>query len=69
MHRKELLVQVVFGAQDRGTKIIQLSGKPGIGKAVFANQVAQRLLSVSHWTESYWIDLTGVTSHTSAGRA
>ena len=68
MQRRELLMHIVFGAQDRGTKIVQLTGKPGIGKGILANQVSRHLLSMGHWTEAYWIDLSGVSSHTSAGR-
>ena len=67
MDREELLVQVLFGAQDQGTKIIQLTGNAGCGKSVFANQLARCLLSFGQWTEAYWIDLTGICSHTAAG--
>jgi len=61
-------MQVVFGAQDKGTSFILLTGTSGVGKRVFANQVARFLVSNGHWTEAYWIDLTGITSHTSASK-
>eukprot|EP00210_Caulerpa_lentillifera_P000583 g564.t1 len=66
LHRRELLMHVVFGAQDKGTSFVLLSGIAGVGKRVFANQVARFLVSNGHWTEAYWISLTGITSHTSA---
>lgn len=67
MERRELLLQVVFGMQDRGTKVVQLTGQPGIGKSIFASQVGRYLLSMGHWTEAYWIDLSGISSQTAAG--
>lgn len=65
MERTELLRHVVLELHQEECKIMHLFGRAGIGRSVFANQVARSLLSTGDWTEAYWMDFTGILAQTS----